>query len=117
MLTVATWGYIYHGWLRDENALIAEKSQNDFSNGIIAAANYKCDSSSTGAITGNILGALLGYQSIEDKWKQYLELSDVILEISDDLCHGCQMSEYSSYRDEDWLRKYVYIDKALLRKI
>lgn len=25
----------------------------------------------------------------------------------DDLYHGCQMSEYSSYYDEAWYRKYV----------
>lgn len=109
------------GWAAEEALAISIycslKYSNNFSNGIIAAVNHKGNSASTGAITGNILGALLGYQSIEDKWKQNLELSDVILEIADDLCHGCQMSEYSTYRDEDWLRKYVYIDKALLRKI
>ena len=71
----------------------ALKYQNDFSAGIIAAVNHKGDSDSTGAVTGNILGALLGYNAIDDQWKEDLELSDVILEIADDLCHGCQISE------------------------
>ena len=31
---------------------------NDFSKGIIAAVNHSGDSDSTGAVTGNILGAL-----------------------------------------------------------
>lgn len=72
------------------------RRENDFSSGVIAAVNHKGDSDSTGAVTGNILGALLGYEMIEEKWKRDLELKDVILEMADDLCHGCQMSEYDS---------------------
>ena len=41
------------------------KYQNDFSKGIIAAVNHSGDSDSTGAVTGNILGALLGFDAIE----------------------------------------------------
>ena len=75
--------------------------------GIIAAVNHGGDSDSTGAITGNILGAYLGYENIDDRWKKNLELYDVILEMADDLCHGCQMSEYGRYRDPVWIRKYI----------
>ena len=64
-------------------------------------------------MTGNILGALLGYEAIEDQWKQDLELSDVILEIADDLCYGCLMSEYGTYRDGRWLAKYASGSKPL----
>ena len=32
---------------------------------------------------------------------------DVLLEMSDDLCHGCLMSEYDTYYDSDWARKYI----------
>lgn len=83
--------------------------QDDFSAGIISAVNHKGDSDSTGAVTGNILGALHGYDAIDDKWKTDLEIIDVILEMADDLCHGCQMSEYNSYRDPDWIRKYIHM--------
>ena len=86
----------------------ALRHQDDFSAGVIAAVNHEGDSDSTGAVTGNILGALLGYQAIEEKWKKDLELSEVILEIADDLCHGCQMSEYSHYRDPAWEAKYIH---------
>lgn len=103
------------GWVAEETLAIAIycslKYKNDFSRGIIAVVNHKGDSDSTGAVTGNILGALLGYESIEDKWKQNLELSDVIIEIADDICHGCQMSEHNSYCDEEWLRKYTYVGR------
>ncbi len=79
----------------------------DFSRGIIAAVNHGGDSDSTGAVTGNILGSWLGFQAIEEKWKEKLELKDIILEMADDLCYGCLISPYSDYRDPDWERKYV----------
>lgn len=88
---------IGEGWGGEETLGIALycslKYQNDFSKGVITAVNHKGDSDSTGAVTGNILGALLGYAAIEDKWKKDIELSDVIWEMADDLCHGCQMGE------------------------
>lgn len=86
----------------------ALRYQDDFSAGMIAAVNHSGDSDSTGAVAGNILGAWVGYQAIEEKWKQDLELSDVILEIADDLCYGCQMSEYGTYRDPKWEMKYIW---------
>ena len=55
------------------------------------------------------MGALLGYEAIENKWKTDLELSDVILEMADDLCHDCRMEEYSCYNDPDWVRKYMFM--------
>lgn len=104
---------IGEGWVAEETLGIALycslRYQNDFSAGVIAAVNHSGDSDSTGAVTGNILGALLGYQNIEDRWKENLELSDVIVEVATDLCHGCQMTEYGAYQDNDWMRKYIYM--------
>lgn len=101
------------GWTGEEALAIsiycALKYENDFSAGVAAAVNHRGDSDSTGAVTGNILGALCGYEAIEEKWKRNLELSDVILEMADDLCYGCMMNEYSSYEDPDWTRKYVHM--------
>ena len=103
------------GWVAEETLGIslycALRHQDDFSAGIIAAVNHRGDSDSTGAVTGNILGALLGYEKIDDKWKKDLELSDVILEMADDLCHGCLMSEYSRYRDPEWEEKYMHMHR------
>ncbi len=77
------------GWVGEETLGIALycslRYQNDFSKGIIAAVNHNGDSDSTGAVTGNILGALFGYDAIENKWKDNLELIDVILKVSDDM--------------------------------
>lgn len=99
------------GWVAEETLAIAIycalRYEHDFSAGVIAAVNHDGDSDSTGAVTGNILGAINGYDSIEAKWKNHLELMDVLLEMSDDLCQGCLMSEYDTYYDPDWARKYI----------
>ena len=104
---------IGEGWVAEETLGIAIycslRHHDDFSAGVIAAVNHKGDSDSTGAVTGNILGALLGYDAIEEKWKKDLELIDVIREMADDLCHGCQMEEFGHYEDPDWVRKYIYM--------
>lgn len=103
------------GWVAEETLGIALycalKYQSDFSKAMITAVNHKGDSDSTGAVTGNILGALIGYTAIDSKWKKNLELLDVILEIADDLCHGCQMSEYSHYQDPAWITKYMHMHR------
>ena len=79
------------GWVAEETLAIsiycALRYQKDFSAGIIAAVNHRGDSDSTGAVTGNILGALLGYDAIDEKWKKDLELIDVIIEMADNLYH------------------------------
>lgn len=99
------------GWVAEETLAIAIycslRYEKDFSRGIIAAVNHSGDSDSTGAVTGNILGALVGYDAIEDKWKKDLECEDIVIEMADDICHGCQMSEYSSYHDAPWALKYM----------
>ena len=81
---------IGEGWTGDEALAIALycalKYHDDFSGALIASVNHSGDSDSTGAVTGNIIGAMLGYDAIADKWKNKLELRDVILELSDDLC-------------------------------
>lgn len=98
------------GWVAEETLGIllycALRYQNDFSAGVIASVNHKGDSDSTGAVTGNILGALVGYGAIEDKWKEKLELRDVILEIADDLSRGVPASETGDCEDKGWLNKY-----------
>lgn len=104
---------IGEGWVAEETLGIAVycslKYQNNFSAAITAAVNHKGDSDSTGAVTGNIVGALLGYHAIEEKWKSNLELFDVLMEIADDLCYGCQRKEYSDYEDSNWIRKYIHM--------
>ena len=102
------------GWVAEETLAIAVycaiKYETDFDKALIAAVNHEGDSDSTGAVTGNILGAKLGYDAIPQKYKNDLELHDVIVEIADDLCKDCLISEYSPVKDEVWVSKYIRAD-------
>lgn len=99
------------GWVAEETLAIAIyctlKYSNDFDKALIAAVNHNGDSDSTGAVTGNILGAYLGMKGIPEKYLSHLELKDLIQEIADDLYYDCQMSEYGRYRDPIWIQKYI----------
>lgn len=93
------------GWVAEETLAIAVycalKYQNDFEKAIIASANHSGDSDSTGAVTGNILGAYLGYDAIPEVFLQDLELKDLTLEVADELCDNApQEHRYCSVRME-----------------
>ncbi len=102
---------IGEGWVAEETLGIslycALRHQDDFSAAMIAAVNHRGDSDSTGAVTGNILGALLGYEAIDEKWKKELELADVILEMADDLYLAAGTQEKEPYHTRAWKKKYV----------
>lgn len=99
------------GWVGEETLAIAVycacKYPDDFDKALIASVNHSGDSDSTGAVTGNILGASLGLEGIPAKYKENLELADVILEIADDLCNNCRMTENYDFADPNWEKKYV----------
>ena len=99
------------GWVAEETLAIAIycslKYSDDFDKAIIASVNHSGDSDSTGSVTGNIMGAYLGYKSIPQKYIRNLELVNVIMEIADDLYNDCKRTEYGSYHDEIWEQKYI----------
>lgn len=80
------------GWVGDEALAIAlycaVKHFDSFEKAMIAAVNHSGDSDSTGAVTGNILGAAVGYEAIPQFFKDDLEMHDLILHIADDLYRG-----------------------------
>ena len=76
------------GWVAEEAlaisvlcALAAQSTEE----AIVAAVNHSGNSDSTGAITGNIMGALHGSQSLPRTWVEGVELRDVIQTLADDL--------------------------------
>lgn len=79
----------------------------DIDSALIAAVNHNGDSDSTGAITGNIIGAQVGLSGIPAKYIEKLELRDLIIEVADDLWHDCRISEYGGYNDPVWEAKYL----------
>lgn len=83
---------IGQGWSGDEALAIALycalKHFDSFEDALIAAVNHGGDSDSTGAVTGNILGAAIGYEAIPHFFKDDLKLHNVILHMADDLFRG-----------------------------
>jgi len=75
------------GWRGEEalaiavcTALVAE----DMRHGLLLAVNHTGDSDSTGAICGNLLGAMWGTAAIPAEWLAELELRDVIEQVTRD---------------------------------
>ena len=85
-------GQIGEGWIGDEALAIALycalKHFDSFEEAMIASVNHGGDSDSTGAVTGNILGAAVGYEAIPQFFKDDLEMHDLILHVADDLYSG-----------------------------
>ncbi len=77
------------GWVAAETLAIAIFSVlryiDDFEKCVCCAVNHDGDSDSTGAVAGNIIGAILGYSAIPKKYLVNLELHDVVVSIADDL--------------------------------
>lgn len=76
------------GWVAEEALAISiycALVARDFREGIVLAVNHDGDSDSTGAITGNILGALWGEECLPPEWLETLELREVITRIADEL--------------------------------
>jgi ADP-ribosyl-[dinitrogen reductase] hydrolase len=76
------------GWVAEEALAIAifcSLTAVDFRSGVLAAVNHGGDSDSTGAITGNILGALWGYNAIPADLAQQIEAREIAETLARDL--------------------------------
>lgn len=83
------------GWIAEEALAISLycslQAENNFVKGVLLAVNHSGDSDSTGSMTGNILGALNGLESIPENWLIDLELNKIIEEIATEIFY--QFSE------------------------
>lgn len=52
---------------------------------MISAVNHGGDSDSTGAVAGNIIGAILGYDAIPNYFKDNIQLQDMLISTADSL--------------------------------
>ena len=95
------------GWVAEETLAIALycalKYPEDFEKAMVASVNHDGDSDSTGAVTGNILGAYLGKSAIPDQFLEHLELKDVILQVAQDLYEA---GESGKEGDAGWRQRY-----------
>ncbi len=84
----------------------AVRYKEDFDHALIVAVNHRGESDSTGCITGNILGASLGYSHLPQKYLQKIEMQEVILEVADDLWQDCSL-DIDVPLESSWIEKYV----------
>ena len=110
------------GWTAEETWAIslycALRHIDSMKDAIIAAVNHDGDSDSTGSITGNIMGAIYGYETITKerlfcpegkRFEDTIELHNIILALADDLYTGCIISEYDPIETpekEQWYARY-----------
>lgn len=77
------------GWVAEETLAIAVFSVlrhvDDFKSCMVCAVNHGGDSDSTGAVAGNIFGAIIGYNAIPDDFKDNIQLRDLLLSMADRL--------------------------------
>ena len=77
----------------------ALSARNDFKAGITLAVNHDGDSDSVGSVTGNLLGAYLGIEQIDEEFIKGIELLPELKKMAEDL--------YTKYEDnEAWEKKY-----------
>ncbi len=110
------------GWTGEEAWAIAlycvVRHVGSIEDAIVASVNHDGDSDSTGAVCGNIMGAIYGYEAMKrmrlfcpqgKELEQTLELSDIILTIADDLYTSCIISENDSIdtpEKRQWYERY-----------
>tara|TARA_B100000809_G_scaffold235007_1_gene252927 strand:- start:241 stop:576 length:336 start_codon:yes stop_codon:yes gene_type:complete len=73
------------GWVGEEALAIAVAcvlAEPDPNQALLLAVNHSGDSDSTGAIVGNLLGALHGTGPIRVDWCERVELADVIADLA-----------------------------------
>ena len=95
------------GWVAEEAlaiSLYCALQAKSLEEGIVTAVNITGDSDSTGAIAGNLLGALYGVRAIPQRWLAALELREVIETVARDLV--CMPDFNNSVQGEEWLLRY-----------
>ena len=97
------------GWVAEEALAIgvyaAMVGETDLRRGLTLAVNHSGDSDSTGAIAGNILGALHGEESLLRLSLGDIELRDELITLADDL--------FDAWTDQPgWADRYSNIPSA-----
>ncbi|RDI66779.1 ADP-ribosylglycohydrolase family protein [Nocardia pseudobrasiliensis] len=79
------------GWVAEEclaiavySALYAQRT-GDVSGGLLLSVNHSGDSDSTGAVAGNLIGAIVGLAGLPGEWVAVVEGRDELIRMADDL--------------------------------
>ena len=117
---------IGEGWVAEETWAVAVyctiKHINSVEDAIIASVNHNGDSDSTGSVTGNIMGAIYGYEHIKGRnifcpegyeLENTLELSDIILTVAEDLAIG--YTSIDTPEGKQWHERYCEMKPSGIR--
>lgn len=98
------------GWVGEEALAISLYCclcfENDFEKAINLAINHSGDTDTTGAITGNILGLILGEKAIPKRWINNLMNYQTIKQIGEDLHTEVKFNGNVLDIDSEWAFKY-----------
>ncbi len=78
--------------------------ENEFKKGVLLSVNHSGDSDSTGAITGNILGLINGYNQIPFEWRRNLIGEEIVRQVGEDLYIKIKGDSFNT--DNEWVEKY-----------
>ena len=119
------------GWTGEEawaiSLFCAIRHIDSIHDAIMASVNHNGDSDSTGSITGNIMGAIYGYEEIKrqhlfcpegKEFEDTIELSNIILALADDLTTNCVINmstPIDTPARKQWYERYCEMRPAGLR--
>jgi ADP-ribosylglycohydrolase len=98
------------GWVGEEllsiSLFCALYHLNDFKRAVLASINHGGDSDSTRAITGNLVGLIVGKSKIPTEWIDNLELTNIVEQVGADLytldkSRSCELGP-----DPEWYKMY-----------
>ena len=76
-------GFVLHTW---QAACWAMDRTDNFRDALLTAVNLGDDADTVGAVTGQLAGALYGYEAIPKEWLEVLAWKDRLDEMFDKLC-------------------------------
>ena len=82
--------------------------RGDFDTSAIIAVNHSGKSAAVGAVTGAILGARMGEESLPEFYLECLESERVLRALATDLWQCCQRPGAKRLFDADWDQKYTH---------
>ena len=94
------------GWVGEEALAIAVYAAlvtDNLADALVLSVNHSGDSDSTGAVCGNLAGAMYGVGAIPEEWLDRLEMREVITSLT-----GDALAEFGQHppADDAWLQRY-----------
>lgn len=115
------------GWVAEETLAISVycslRYQDSFTEAVLASVNHWGDSDSTGAVTGNIMGAWLGVKAIPKNLTENLYLKEIVIQIAEHMYDCRDSGKHCIIEPEAWMKFYgvgefhFYVKKNILSKI